>query len=112
MPDEMEFGADLVTVSDENGQDFTFEILDRIEDDKARYVAMVPYDEDPTAILDGPQELIILRVNEEDGETYLEPIEDEAEFARVAEAFEQRLTEEYEFEILDDEELLDEDVEE
>lgn len=36
--------------------------------------------------------LIILRVTEEDGETYLEPIEDDEEFNRIGAAFEERLS--------------------
>ena len=40
-------------------------------------------------------------VEEDDGETYLEPIEDDAEFDEIGNLFEQRIAELYDF---DDEE--------
>mgnify|MGYP002518527843 CR=1 FL=1 len=49
-------------------------------------------------ILDGDGELIILSVVEdEDGETYLEPIEDEALFNEIGAIFEERLADYFEF---------------
>ena len=104
MPDEKEFAPDLVEVSDEEGNNYTFEILDRIRTDDAHYVALVPFVEDEDPLEAEPQELIVLRVS--DDETYLEPIEDEAEFDRIAAAFEERLTAEFEF--VDDEEVEEE----
>ena len=48
--------------------------------------------------VDGDGELIILSVVEdEDGETYLEPIEDEALFNEIGEIFEERLADYFEF---------------
>jgi hypothetical protein len=41
--------------------------------------------------------LIILKVCEEDGETYLEPIEDDAEFNEIGKIFEDRLSELFAF---------------
>ena len=52
-------------------------------------------------ILDDDGELIILKVCEEDGETYLEPIEDDNEFNEIGKIFEERLSELFAF---DDEE--------
>ena len=70
----------------------TFEELDRIETDDARYVALLPVYDEAEDILDDDGELIILKVNEEDGETYLEPIEDEDEFNEIGSIFEERLS--------------------
>lgn len=104
----LDYNPDLVTVTDDNGDELTFEILDRIEDDdEKRYVALIPYyDEDNSEdILEGSAELIVLRVEEDetDGESYLCPIEDEDEFNHISRIFEDRLSDYYE--------ILDEDDE-
>ena len=96
---EENFGNNLVSVVDENGVEHTFEELDRIETDDGRYIALLPIYSEAEEILDGDGELIILSVVEdEDGETYLEPIEDEALFNEIGEIFEERLADYFEFE--------------
>ena len=92
-----EFGPDIISVLDDDGQEHEFEVLDRIEtDDDKRYIAVVPYYENEEDLLKDDGELIILRVSEED-EMLLEPIEDEAEFDEIGKIFEKRLSEMYEF---------------
>ena len=86
------YNPDIVSVVDEDGVEHTFEELDRIETDDARYVALLPVYDEAEDILDDDGELIILKVNEEDGETYLEPIEDEDEFNEISSIFEERLS--------------------
>ena len=72
------YDPDIVTVVDDDGKEHEFEVLDRIEaDDDKKYIAMIPVFEGGEDVLDDSGELIILRVVEENGETYLEPIEDE-----------------------------------
>lgn len=93
-----EFNPDLVSVVDENGVEHVFEELDRIETDTAKYVALLPVYDDAEEILDDDGELIILKVCEEDGETYLEPIEDDNEFDEIGKIFEERLSEIFDFE--------------
>lgn len=96
---EESFGNNIVSVVDENGVEHTFEELDRIETDDGRYIALLPIYNEAEEILDGDGELIILSVVEdEDGEVYLEPIEDEALFNEIGEIFEERLAEYFEFE--------------
>ncbi len=92
-----EFNPDLVSVVDENGVEHVFEELDRIETDTAKYVALLPVYDEAEEILDDDGELIILKVCEEDGETYLEPIEDDNEFNEIGKIFEERLSELFEF---------------
>ncbi|MEE1504886.1 MAG: DUF1292 domain-containing protein [Acutalibacteraceae bacterium] len=95
---EENFGNNIVSVVDENGVEHTFEELDRIETDDGRYIALLPIYNEAEEILDGDGELIILSVVEdEDGETYLEPIEDEALFNEIGEIFEERLADYFEF---------------
>ncbi len=95
---EENFGNNIVSVVDEEGVEHTFEELDRIETDDGRYIALLPIYTEAEEILDGDGELIILSVVEdEDGETYLEPIEDEALFNEIGEIFEERLADYFEF---------------
>lgn len=93
-----EYDPDIVSVVDEEGKEHVFEELDRIETDTGRYVALLPMYDDPQEMLDDSGELIILKVEEENGETYLCPIEDEDEFNEVGEAFEERLSDLFEIE--------------
>lgn len=92
-----EFNPDLVSVIDEDGVEHVFEELDRIETDTAKYVALLPVYDDAEEIIDDDGELIILKVCEEDGETYLEPIEDDNEFNEIGKIFEERLSELFAF---------------
>lgn len=92
------YGPDIVSVVDEEGVEHTFEELDRIETDEGRFVALLPIYDEAEEILDGDGELIILSVIEdEDGETYLEPIEDEELFDSIGKIFEERLEDYFEF---------------
>ncbi|MBO4894148.1 MAG: DUF1292 domain-containing protein [Clostridia bacterium] len=96
-----EYNPDIVSVVDEDGKEHVFEELDRIETDDGRYVALLPLYDDAEKILEDDGELIILKVSEENGETYLEPIEDDDEFNEIGQIFEERLSEMFDF---DDEE--------
>ena len=93
------YGNDLVSVVDEEGVQHTFEELDRIETDEGRFIALLPVYSEAQDIIDDDGELIILSVVEdEDGEVYLEPIEDENLFNKIGDIFEERLSEYFEFE--------------
>ena len=93
-----EFNPDIVSVIDEDGVEHIFEELDRIETDDARYVALLPVYDEAEDVLESYGELIILKVEEEDdGESYLCPIEDEKEFNEIGKIFEERLSELFEF---------------
>ena len=97
MSDEFELGPDIVTVVDDDGKEHTFEELDRIEtDDGSRYVALLPVYDDDIEILEGDGDVLILKVIEEDGENYLVQIDDDEEFDRIGNIFEDRLIEKYE----------------
>ena len=86
-----EYNPDIVSVIDEDGVEHTFEELDRIETDDGRYVALLPVYDDAEDIIDDDGEIILLQVEEENGETYLCPIEDEKKFDEVGRLFEDRL---------------------
>lgn len=95
---EEEYNPDVVSVIDEDGVEHFFEELDRIENDDGRYVALIPIYDDAQDILDDDGELIILKVEEEGGETYLCPIEVEEEFNEINKIFIERLSDNYLFE--------------
>ena len=60
-------------------------------------MALLPVYDEAEEILDDDGELIILKVCEEDGETYLEPIQDDNEFNEIGKIFEERLSDLFAF---------------
>lgn len=91
-----EYGADLMTIVDDEGNRHQFELLDAIETDTGRYVALMPVYEQPQDSLQDDGELVILEVTEEDGEELLVTIEDDDVFNEIADIFEERLSDLYE----------------
>ncbi len=89
---------DVVSVIDENGQEHFFDELDRIETEDGKFVALTPVYESAEDVIEDDGELIILQVEEVNGETYLCPIEDQKVFNSVGKIFEERLSEFYDFE--------------
>lgn len=92
------YEPDIVSIIDEDGKEHVFEELDRIETDNGRYVALLPIPENPDALTEEDSSLIILKVEEEKGEIYLTPIEDDDEFNEVGNIFEDRLSEMFDIE--------------
>ena len=86
-----EYNPDLITLSDDDGKEYTFEVLDAIETDEARYLALLPTYDDPQKMLDDSGELVIVKVGEENGEQYFYEIEDDDVYESVADAFINRL---------------------
>ena len=75
-----QFGANYVTITDEDGVSYEMEILSRFFCGEQEYVALTPADaEDEAAEL----EVNLLRVSEENGEELLEAITDEDELERA-----------------------------
>lgn len=93
---EYEYNPDLVSLTDDNGNEFNFEVLDAIETDTGRYLAMLPTYDDPQKMLEDSGELVIVKVGEEDGEEYYYEIEDDDEYEMIAEAFVERLEDYFE----------------
>ena len=97
--DEKDFSMpDVVSVIDEDGNEHFFDELDRIETDEGKFVALTPVYENAQDVIEDDGELIILKVEEENGETYLCPIEDQKLFFEIGKIFEERLSEYYDFE--------------
>ncbi len=97
-----EYGADLMTIVDDEGNRHQFELLDAIETDTGRYVALMPVYEQPQDSLQDDGELVILEVTEEDGEELLVTIEDDGVFDEIAGIFEERLSDLYEIDDSED----------
>lgn len=99
---EMEYNPDIINLTDEDGKEYTFEVLDAIESDDGRYLAMLPIYDDPAKALEDSGELVIVKVQDEDGEEYLCPIDDDDEYEFVADAFIERLQDLYEIDEKDE----------
>ena len=95
-PEEEGFGNDILTLVDEDGTEHEFEVIDSLVTDDNEYFALIPTEtEENLASDDG--ELVILKVVEDNGEEFLEPIEDDDEFEEISEIFMDRLEEYYDF---------------
>ena len=93
---ELGYEADLISLLDDDGNEFNFEVIDAIETDEGRYLAMLPIFDDPKEMLNDSGELVIVKVGEENGEEYYYEIEDDDEYDFVADAFIERLEDFYE----------------
>jgi len=71
-----EFGGDLLTITDDDGNDYVLEHVDTIEIDDVFYLAFLPTDLEED---DEDYGLIILKKTEEDGEQILVSIDDDDE---------------------------------
>ena len=81
-----EYGNDIVTLTDEEGNEKQFELLGSQEIDGNTYLALVPIEDNEN------DEYVILKVEEdENGEEILVTIDDDDEFNRVAESFDEEL---------------------
>lgn len=74
------YGSDFITIVDEDGTEFELEVLTTVEYNGAEYLAVVPaVDADEDVDL----EVSILKNEEENGESLLCAVEDEAELEAV-----------------------------
>lgn len=94
------WGEDIISLMDEEGNQSEYKIVACAELDGVEYMALEPIIEDPEEELMDAAELVFLKVSEEtdeDGEAFLDTIQDDEEFERVAEVFRDKLSEEYDF---------------
>ncbi|MGN0685319.1 MAG: DUF1292 domain-containing protein [Gemmiger sp.] len=92
---------DLLTLEDEDGQEVTFEVIDATEVNGTRYLAVIPYQEDP-ASLQEDAELILMRIGTDNEGEYMDIVDDDEELLTVGKVFEERLRAMYD---IDDSEL-------
>ncbi len=79
------FDPEIFTLTDEDGNELNFMLLASLEVEGVEYKAMIPVNEDGEEESD---EYVILRSGvDEDGEPILETIEEDEEFDRIADIF-------------------------
>lgn len=102
--EEEYYEPDIISVSDEDGNEILFELLERYETDSDIYVAITRYYETDEEIVDGDYEVIILKVqNDENGDEYLVEIEDEMEFEQVSDILMSMVEEKFDVEYFEPE---------
>lgn len=95
MADEF-MGDEIFTLTDEEGNESEFELIASQEIDGITYVALVPYDANKSD--DEEQEYVVLKLEaDENGEDLLITIDDDDEFEKVAEIFEDMLFDEIDY---------------
>ena len=95
------YQPDIITLTDEAGKTHSYELVDtlireRADGTEAEYVALLLSAEDPEYLM-GDGSLLILCKQEEDGETFLDYIDDDDEFDEVSSIFEDRLSDLFDF---------------
>ncbi len=96
-PQDEEMELDLMTLSDEDGNEVTFEVIDNLDYKGVHYLAAVEYVEDEDD-LDENAQLILLKVGEDEEGEFLDVVEDDEELLAVSKLFEKRLEGQFEIE--------------
>ena len=92
---------DLLTLEDEDGKEVTFEVIDATEVNGTRYLAVIPYQEDPESLQEDAELILMRNGTDEEGE-YMDIVDDDEELLTVGKVFEERLSAMYD---IDDSEL-------
>ncbi len=101
-PGGPDYEPDLITLLDEADVEHEFEVLDTAMIGDVRYMALVPYEpgEDGDDEEDADDvEMLIMRVENEDGEEFLDLVDDEDELFAAGQVFLNRLQELYDIDI-------------
>ena len=86
-----EFTPDLITLIDEENNEHTFEILDKITESDNEYLALYPvFDNAEDSVNDSGEYYIMEIVLNDDGEEELAELDDENLLDRLAQQFEER----------------------
>ena len=88
-----DFTPDIISLTDDEGVSHEFEILDAVETDDARYIAVTPTEVD---ISSEEYDLIILKEEVENDEFFYSEIEDEDEYSEISAVFVERINEIFE----------------
>lgn len=88
-----DFGADLLTLVDDEGNEHEFEILDVIDNEDGCYYALMPTYDDPQKEVESEGTYYIFEAIEENGEQQLAEVEDKALLDSLAKQFESRFEE-------------------
>ena len=98
-PDDTDIEVEIYTLTDaDTGKESDFELIGRIDEDGQSYVALAPVDDDDESENeDGEAGFVVLKVAEEDGEEIFVTIDDDEEFDRIADIFEDELMQEMDY---------------
>ena len=88
------YGDDIITLTEEEGNEYELEVLSTLEYNGSTYLALVPADDGDDS--EGELEVSILKKVIEDGEEILVTVDDEAEMEAVYEVMMDMLYEEEE----------------
>ena len=91
-----EFGPNFITLTDEDGNEITFEVIDALDYKGVHYLAAVEYAETEEEAENA--QLVILSVGEDDEGEYLDVVEDDETLLEVSKLFEKRLSDQFEIE--------------
>lgn len=83
IPDEEYFDTEIYTLTDEDGNEEEFELIGKYMEDGVTYNALIPADEKKQ----NGEYIILRREEDENGDVYLATIEDDDEFDRIADIF-------------------------
>lgn len=82
-PEEEYFESEIYTLTDEDGVEEEFELIGKYMEDGVTYNALIPADESKQ----NGEYIILRREEDENGDVYLATIEDDEEFDRIADIF-------------------------
>lgn len=91
-----EFGPDFITIVDDNGNEIELEYVDALEHEGVTYTAFFPTVEEGADEEGEEYGLIILKSTEENGETFLDSVDDEELLGTVYDLFMERFMEDEE----------------
>lgn len=86
----------IMSLTDEGGTEYTFEVLDEIDLEDEHYLALLPQYDQPQDMLESDGELVILKVIVDGDEEYYDEIDDDNEYEEVASIFTDRLQDMFE----------------
>lgn len=93
---EQDYGASIISLIDDEGQEHEFEILDELDNDDGHFMALIPTEQDPEEAAGDAETYFIMEViTDEEGEEILQEVEDDEVFNRLADVFEERFNEMY-----------------
>jgi uncharacterized protein YrzB (UPF0473 family) len=90
-----EYGPDLLTLVDEEGQEHEFEVLDVIDNDNGTFYALLPTFDDPEDKVNDEGTYYIFQSIDENGEQELAEVEDDNLLSGLAKQFEAHFAELY-----------------
>ena len=102
--DKEMYEPDIISVTNDDGNEILFELLERYETDEDVYVAVTRYYETDEEIVEGDYEVITLKVESDDnGNEYLVEIEDELEYEQISDILMGKIEKKYDVEYFDPE---------